>query len=386
MVHGWNCEFESDMQKILASKPSKQSAGSTSLNDMLKGFFEFYSTFRFNRPEQTIIISTSKGEVTTEETALSKVTAVFNMQDPFDLSHNISANISQKVLDHFVAECKGSFDLLEYSKNPKKCENKCWGLILLMTKKVLPIIASTKTLTSVKSVFDRSVIKLKFSQPTGGDNMGVSLKKSIEFVLYVLKSFLLFEEVNATEMVAQKRKRLRVLNQICDKVDSLGLGFSPKRLKIDSDDSSRENSYANEKPVNGKSEMENEVVISSFQFRINNSTWRGRRSVKREAKQQNPQISPYELEKLISRKLVEQAAETGAETEKDLLCNVEFLQDFHTSEKKNLKIIVESLDGSDNVDLVKLTTLVHFLEDYINNCYQNFFYQWEADVYSQKND
>jgi len=308
------------------------------------------------------------------------------MQDPFDLSHNISANISQKVLDHFVAECKGSFDLLEYSKNPKKCENKCWGLILLMTKKVLPIIASTKTLTSVKSVFDRSVIKLKFSQPTGGDNMGVSLKKSIEFVLYVLKSFLLFEEVNATEMVAQKRKRLRVLNQICDKVDSLGLGFSPKRLKTDSDDSSRENSYANEKPVNGKSEMENEVVISSFQFRINNSTWRGRRSVKREAKQQNPQISPYELEKLISRKLVEQAAETGAETEKDLLCNVEFLQDFHTSEKKNLKIIVESLDGSDNVDLVKLTTLVHFLEDYINNCYQNFFYQWEADVYSQKND
>ena len=83
MVHGWNCEFESDMQKILASKPSKQSAGSSSLNDMLKGFFEFYSTFEFNRPEQPIIISTSKGEVTTGETALSKVTAVFNMLKKF---------------------------------------------------------------------------------------------------------------------------------------------------------------------------------------------------------------------------------------------------------------------------------------------------------------
>jgi len=81
MVHGWNFEFESDMQTILASKPSNQSAGLSSLNDMLKGFFEFYSTFEYN--DQLVIISTSKGEVVTGETALSKVTALFNTQNHF---------------------------------------------------------------------------------------------------------------------------------------------------------------------------------------------------------------------------------------------------------------------------------------------------------------
>ncbi len=388
MVHGWNCEFEEDLKKISALKPEKST--NLSMNDLLKGFFEFYTKFDYNRPEQPCIISTSKAEIIKGETPLSKVTTVFNMQDPFDLSHNISANISQRVLEHFIIECKGSFELLDYSKIPKKCENKCWGLILLMTKKVLTITPSSKTLTSTKSIFDRSVIKLKFYQPIG-NNVETFLKTSIEFVLYVFKSLLLFEEVNAIEMVAQKRKRLKVLNQICDKVDSLGLGFSPKRLKTDSDDSSRENFEKNQKYDSSKKNSNQETqevedIISTYQFKINNTTWRGRRLMKREIKQKNSQIDPYELEKLISQKLIEQATKAGVDHEKDFLCNVEFIQDLMTSkpnDKRSLKIMIESLNSSENVDLVKLTTLVHFLEDYINNCYQNLFTKWETDVYGK---
>lgn len=143
MVHGWNCAYETDINKIQKLRP--KNSLNPSFNDLLKGFFEFYSKYEFNKNDRPLIISTCKAQVITTETPLTKVTGVFDMQDPFDLSHNISANISQKTLEHFIEECKGSNELLEYGKNPKKSENKCWGLILLMTKKILPLISATKT-------------------------------------------------------------------------------------------------------------------------------------------------------------------------------------------------------------------------------------------------
>lgn len=182
---------------------------------MIKGFFEFYSSFNFNLKEgvkQTI--STQTAQVLLTDTELSKVTSVLNIQDPFDLSHNLSANITKNTLDRFISDCKGSNELLEYSKQPHKSETKCWGLMLLMTKKILPIVSSSKICLSAKDLVERSKLKLKVNDNMKGDDGGEkeqgSLKKSIDFVMFILKECLVFEELSGAEMIAKKRKRFKV--------------------------------------------------------------------------------------------------------------------------------------------------------------------------------
>lgn len=171
-------------------------------------------------------------------------------------------------------------------------------------------------------------------------------------------------------MVAMKRKRLRILNQICDKVDSLGLTRSPKKLKT-------ENGFSD--TVDQDSDKES--IISSYQFKINGSTWKGRRTVRRDLKQQTSQLNPYQVEKLISQKL----ADGNKQSDEDFICNIEFFCDNKLKESKNLKLLIELLNKSDTANIIKLTTLVHFLEDYLNNCYEKFYASWLTNTFQLLN-
>lgn len=114
------------------------------MNDLLKGFFEFYSNFKFGSEidDTYIVLNTRSGQVvreTTASTQLSKMSKYMNVKDVFDLSHNLSANVSKSSVEKFQQEARGSNELLHYGRTPRKANSKGWGLILLFTKKSLPL-------------------------------------------------------------------------------------------------------------------------------------------------------------------------------------------------------------------------------------------------------
>lgn len=389
-IHGWNCAFETNIEKIKSFKPaeSQSSIDVNDFNSLLKGFFEFYSTFEFT-PSRIINTNTAEISNEIEKSDLTKFGLV-NIQDPFDLSHNLSANISKNTVERFTIECKASSEQLQYSKSPRKCLNKCWGLILLMTKKALPV--TKPSLITPKELVEKSMFQLKlFDEASDNSSQEMTVRKAIEFVLFLFKNCLLFEQINNEELTDTKRKRFKMLNQICDKVDLLGLNCSPKRLKIadntSEDPSKPGNTYVCvlDENINNNNEEDENKIVSSFLFNAKFNIWQGRRNVKRELKQKlkDAKVNDIELENLVSKKLLD------LNSQKPDTTNIGFRIKFSidspvingTENHANLKIKFDMLDETDSqTDLINFTTLVHFLDIYINNCHEKFFNQWNQTL------
>jgi hypothetical protein len=405
-VHGWDCAFETDLEKIRASKPAnlKQSSQineATCFNDLLKGFFEFYSSFKFSESSSAAtasstaslnIVSTRSAQVLSlsrselKTSSLTKFSDFINMQDPFDLSHNLTANISSGTVDRFVFECRSSNKQLTYSTFPRKSLIKSWGLTLLMTKKALPIATATTHSTKISTAGPDSV-EVKVVEST-------SNKKEINFVLYLLKNCLHMENLVGDKMISLKRKKpLKVLNQICDQVDSLGLNCSPKRLRIDvGKDASKSNSVyvsltaeqtASQEDLDedeaGLINNNNEKLIETYQFSAKYNTWQGRRPLKRELKQKNANMPELELEELTTRRLVERQTKEADKSFETINFSVQFLNCENSPNK--LKVKFDLLNDPNNESAnhaANFATLVHFLDIYINNCQQKLISEWSS--------
>ena len=373
-----------------------------SINDLLKGFFEFYSHFSFSSHTSSHIICTRTAEIvdsSDSKSELSKISPYINVQDPFDLSHNLTANVSKNTVERFIAECNGSNDLLTYSVLPKRSQNKCWGLILLMTKKVVPVIspsALNKISISGKDLVEKSMLKLKLFDE---DQAKFTVENAIEFVLFLLKDCLLFEQLEGDKVIAKKHKRLRALNQICDKVDSLGLNSSPKRLRTALNSSSDPNKpsttfvcvfdeNSNAEESSGEIKADAAKIVASYQMNALNNTWQGRRAVKRDIKQKNESVDEIQLEKLTSLKLIESNVNKPVFNSKGFNFAIQFLDkakqehgtlahDAAKTDMKNLQIKFELLDDIDSqLELLNFTTLVHFLDVYMNNSFEKIFTHW----------
>lgn len=381
-----------------------------SFNDILKGFFEFYANFKFGSDNKTtnLIISTRSCKLisTTERENLSRVTDIINVQDPFDLSHNLTANVSKNTVEKFQSECAGSNELLSYTEQPRRSSTKCWGLMLLMTKKSLPVIPNnSKNLLVSKELVEKSLHQLRLSdekitndcvESKENGNGEFKVQNAIDFVVFLLRDCLMFEHLEGDRLIIKNKKRIRALNQICEQVDSFNLNCSPKRLKIANNTSNDQNKPSNtyvcvfDENLNNNGnanhedfdEDENEnskllsKVIASYQFCANMNTWQGRRSIKREIKQKSTSdMNEIELEKLTSQKL---ASMNTAANMKSINFKIDFLNEsLQQDSSKNLKIKFGLLDDIENQnDLIQFTTLVHFLDVYINNSRDKLYNLW----------
>ncbi len=377
-------------------------------NDLLKGFFEFYANIKFvTENKMNVIISTRSCQIitTNDRENLSKVTDILNVQDPFDLSHNLTANVSKNTVEKFQTECAGSNELLSYSEQPRRSNTKCWGLMLLMTKKSLPVVANnTKNLLVSKELVEKNLHQLRLNDEKTIDdcveskqngNAEFQVQKAIDFVVFVLRDCLLFEHLQGDRLIIKNKKRLRALNQICEKVDSFNLNSSPKRLKIVNNTSTDQNKPSNtyvcvfDENLNNNGHTNHEDfgedenkshkfpnVIASYQFTANMNTWLGRRSIKREIKQKSTtDINEIELEKSTSQKLASKNMETKM---KSINFKIDFLnENIQEDSITNLKIKFGLLDDIENQnDLIQFTTLVHFLDVYINNCRDKLYNLW----------
>uniref|UniRef100_A0A3B4AMD3 Uncharacterized protein n=1 Tax=Periophthalmus magnuspinnatus TaxID=409849 RepID=A0A3B4AMD3_9GOBI len=98
IIDGNDCTFTSDFRKI------QLEINTESLDQLLRDFFEFYSTFLFNR--MSINIRKGKEEHKPELGPL-------HIQNPFETSLNVSKNVNISQLDRFVSLCQESAWMLQ---------------------------------------------------------------------------------------------------------------------------------------------------------------------------------------------------------------------------------------------------------------------------------
>ncbi|XP_078385767.1 speckle targeted PIP5K1A-regulated poly(A) polymerase isoform X1 [Cetorhinus maximus] len=128
IIDGWDCTFPSDRTKI---EPSANSEG---LCGLLAEFYKFYSQFDF----AGTVISLSEGKVhlVTDfigpESDKNLRLGPINIQDPFELSHNVSGNINERTGQKFKRQLDEAFKYcrsLQYQRKSNK--GKIWGLVRL---------------------------------------------------------------------------------------------------------------------------------------------------------------------------------------------------------------------------------------------------------------
>ncbi|NXL54967.1 STPAP polymerase, partial [Podilymbus podiceps] len=123
VVGGWDCSFPQDAAALEPSS-NAESAGS-----LLAQFFHVFGDFDF--PGQ--VISPREGralplpcpDAANEGLKLGP----FNLQDPFELSHNVAANVTQKTASRFGRCCREAAKYcrsLQYRR--KSSKGRAWGL------------------------------------------------------------------------------------------------------------------------------------------------------------------------------------------------------------------------------------------------------------------
>lgn len=390
LIHGWNCNYELDIEKI--NKEFVKNSQNYSFVELLKGFFEYYSTFNFI---STSIINTRRGTIDTYEQnkVMNKLNCI-NIQDPFDLEHNLSANITDSIVDRFKLECLQACNVLKCCLTPHKSTNtasnapKCWGLSMLFTRKTPEIIAPKETVNSCLI----NGIKIKLANEANAN-------KVVELIVNLLKNSLLFDVTPesdismAEEYLKQdfKRKRAPLLNQICTRVDSMGLNCSPKRLRVSDDpekyvyveepkklEDEENDSELSEDEFDDNNDENLFKLLTSYKLSIKQNTWQGRRNVRRDLLKQhgnnkNEELS-IEFEKEVSLKLINENQNNNHAFDSKL-----FISLMHETDKMDnndnayLNIKFRLIDETKNqLKLMHFTTLIHFLDTYLNNmCQKN---------------
>ncbi|XP_048416861.2 speckle targeted PIP5K1A-regulated poly(A) polymerase [Stegostoma tigrinum] len=128
IIDGWNCTFPSNHSKI------ELSPNSEGLCELLAEFYKFYSQFDF----AGTVISLSEGKVHLvtdfigSESETNLRLGPINIQDPFELSHNVSGNINERTGQKFKRQLDEAYKYcrsLQYQRKSNK--GKIWGIVRL---------------------------------------------------------------------------------------------------------------------------------------------------------------------------------------------------------------------------------------------------------------
>ncbi|XP_072927753.1 speckle targeted PIP5K1A-regulated poly(A) polymerase isoform X1 [Hemitrygon akajei] len=128
IIDGWDCTFPRDGSKIEASKNTE------SLCVLLAEFYKFYAEFDY----AGTVISLKDGKVHLVTDFIGPDSdkkfriGPINIQDPFELSHNVSGNVNERTAQRFKRQldeaCKYCRSL-QYQRKSNK--GKVWGIVRL---------------------------------------------------------------------------------------------------------------------------------------------------------------------------------------------------------------------------------------------------------------
>ncbi|XP_063002033.1 speckle targeted PIP5K1A-regulated poly(A) polymerase [Elgaria multicarinata webbii] len=127
-VDGWDCSFPKDSARL------EPSSNTENLCSLLAEFFRVFENYDF----AGCVISLREGRplplpsFLASEVGHKLKLGPFNLQDPFELSHNVAANINEKTALHFRRCCGAAAKYcrsLQYQR--KSSKGKIWGLVRL---------------------------------------------------------------------------------------------------------------------------------------------------------------------------------------------------------------------------------------------------------------
>ncbi|NWH47616.1 STPAP polymerase, partial [Fregata magnificens] len=128
VVGGWDCSFPRDVASL------EPSANTESPCSLLADFFHVFGEFDF--PGQ--VISLREGRAlplpppATPKASEGLKLGPLNLQDPFELSHNVAANVNEKTASRFERCCR---DAAKYCRSLqyrcKSSKGRAWGLTRL---------------------------------------------------------------------------------------------------------------------------------------------------------------------------------------------------------------------------------------------------------------
>ncbi|NXA19447.1 STPAP polymerase, partial [Ibidorhyncha struthersii] len=125
MVGGWDCSFPRDVASL------EPSANTESPCLLLAEFFHVFGDFDF--PERVISLREGRAlPLPAPDVPEGLKLGPFNLQDPFELSHNVAANVNEKTASRFGRCCRDAAKYcrsLQYRR--KSSKGRAWGLTRL---------------------------------------------------------------------------------------------------------------------------------------------------------------------------------------------------------------------------------------------------------------
>ncbi|XP_077311973.1 speckle targeted PIP5K1A-regulated poly(A) polymerase isoform X2 [Lithobates pipiens] len=128
-IDGWDCTFPSDPTQIQPSKNEQ------SLGCLLSEFFSFFASLDLRSsilcPRDGVILTlpfTSPPPSWADGFRLGR----FNVQDPFELSHNVCSNVSSKTARNFSSQCISAAKTCRLLLYSVRSSSRPWGIILLL--------------------------------------------------------------------------------------------------------------------------------------------------------------------------------------------------------------------------------------------------------------
>ncbi|XP_029470737.1 speckle targeted PIP5K1A-regulated poly(A) polymerase isoform X2 [Rhinatrema bivittatum] len=131
VVDGWDCSFPRDPAKL------EPSSNMESLCSVLADFFRVFADYNF----AGAVISLREGQALSPKDALAAENCgglklgALNVQDPFELGHNVAGNVNEKTALRFQSCCRDAAKYcrsLQYQR--KSCKGKAWGLVRLFQR------------------------------------------------------------------------------------------------------------------------------------------------------------------------------------------------------------------------------------------------------------
>ncbi|XP_068116341.1 speckle targeted PIP5K1A-regulated poly(A) polymerase [Hyperolius riggenbachi] len=132
VIDGWDCTFPSDPTQLPATTNEEN------LGCLLADFFSFFTTLDLH----SSILCLRDGLIITlpftsplPSWAEGFRLGPFNVQDPFELSHNVCSNVSLKTARNFLAQC---IDAVSFCRSPfyhLRSPPRPWGITLLLLPK-----------------------------------------------------------------------------------------------------------------------------------------------------------------------------------------------------------------------------------------------------------
>ncbi|XP_038077444.1 speckle targeted PIP5K1A-regulated poly(A) polymerase-like [Patiria miniata] len=158
---GWDSVFSTD--KIVSATDSTQSQ-----DDLLAGFFRFYGKFDFTTSVICPLLgkTTSLSEVLQEGSNNSGRTfksGAVNIQDPFELWHNVALNVNEKTASRLSSECGIAAQLCQTELAQKQSGSSLgtfWGLLTLFDSTHYSSAKTRPSVSSKASKTDNAVVEI----------------------------------------------------------------------------------------------------------------------------------------------------------------------------------------------------------------------------------